>query len=157
MELQEELCKPDDEVDWDYICKMMESKLMGNKIEWLKKCTSWVAGPCTSWTPRRRSSRSWTQLRHTLLMRWKGSTSPMQKDSSFYSANASETYSVAGWLKWKDGLSCMPLCPSMILALGRREAFTLCTTSMSSMGSTCDLSSEDKYRASHFDECCSNL
>lgn len=33
----DELCKGDDEMDWDYISMMMNSKVMGYRVNWLKK------------------------------------------------------------------------------------------------------------------------
>lgn len=35
--LQDEVCKDDEDKDWDYIYSMMDSKSMGYRIEWLTK------------------------------------------------------------------------------------------------------------------------
>lgn len=43
----EGLCKPDNEVDWDYIEMMMNSELMGYRIDWLRKLRTTSAGNTT--------------------------------------------------------------------------------------------------------------
>ena len=37
LHFQEEVCRDDGETDWDYIETMMNSEVIGYRIDWLKK------------------------------------------------------------------------------------------------------------------------